>query len=191
MTLSPHDYAKQHKERFREQLKDWLRIPSVSTEPAYQADVQRAAEWLVEDMKSIGLSNVQIMPTGGHPVVYGEWLNAGDEKQTVLIYGHYDVQPAWVEDGWDQDPFEPVERNGKVIARGATDDKGQSMIQLKALESMLSEGNTPPINIKLLIEGEEEMGSRHLPAFVEANKDLLQADLCVILTQAFVVKTNR
>jgi acetylornithine deacetylase/succinyl-diaminopimelate desuccinylase-like protein len=128
---SAFDYAAQHQERFVRQLADWLRIPSVSTDPAFKHDVLRAAEWLAEDMRRSGLENVTIMETGGHPVVYADWLHAGSDKPTVLVYGHYDVQPAAVEDGWTYPPFEPVIREDKIIARGSSDDKGQVMIQLK------------------------------------------------------------
>src|SRR5690349_6216050 len=104
-----HEYVDEHFNRFMEQLYDLLRIPSISTSPERAGDVQRAANWLVEDMKRIGLQNVEALPTGGHPVVYGEWLGAGEDAPTILIYGHYDVQPAVIEDGWNNDPFEPVE----------------------------------------------------------------------------------
>ncbi len=176
---TPFDYAAQHQERFVRQLSDWLRIPSVSTDLAFKNDILRAAHWLAEDMRRIGLENVALMETGGHPVVYGEWLHAGPDKPTVLVYGHYDVQPAVMEDGWTNPPFEPVIRDDKLIARGASDDKGQVMIQLKAIEALLATG-TCPVNVKYLIEGEEESGSTNLTRFVNQNKALLKADLCLI-----------
>src|SRR5687768_102597 len=157
-----------------------LRIPSISTSPERAGDVRRAADWLADDMRRIGLQNVEVLPTGGHPVVYGEWLGAGEDAPTVLIYGHYDVQPAVLEDGWHSDPFEPVERGGRIYARGSSDDKGQVMVHLKAAESLLANGGKSPVNLKFLIEGEEESGSIHLGAFINANIEKLKADVCVI-----------
>lgn len=176
---SPYEYAAQNFERFKAELRDWVTIPSVSTDPARRGDVRKAAEWLADDMRRIGLNNVAIMETDGHPVVYGDWLGAGADKPTVLVYGHYDVQPAEVVDGWDSEPFEPVERDGILFARGATDDKGQVMIQAKAAEALLKTGSCP-VNLKYLIEGEEEIGSPNLAKFVEQHKDLLAADICLI-----------
>ncbi len=174
-----HDYAKEHALHFREQLNDLLRIPSISTLPERNADTQKAAEWLAADMRRAGLEKVEILPTAGHPVVYGEWLGAGADAPTVLVYGHYDVQPAVMEDGWDSDPFEPVERDGKLYARGSSDDKGQMFAQVKAFESLLAAG-TPTVNVKFLIEGEEEIGSPNLSAFVRENRQRLQADVCLV-----------
>lgn len=127
-----------------------------------------------------GLDNVAVMPTAGHPVVYGEWLGAGVDQPTMLVYGHYDVVPALMEDGWHTDPFEPVEKDGKIYARGATDDKGQLFIHIKALESYLKTAGPAPINVKFLLEGEEEVSSPNLVPFIKENLDLLSADLCVI-----------
>jgi acetylornithine deacetylase/succinyl-diaminopimelate desuccinylase-like protein len=174
-----HDYARTHAERFCQQLFDLLRIPSISTDPERKGDIQRAAEWLADDLRRIGFERVEIKPTAGHPVVYAEWLGAGKGAPTVLVYGHYDVQPAETEAGWTSDPFEPVERGGKIYARGAADDKGQVFAQVKAAEALLAAGGAP-VNLKFLIEGEEEIGSPHLGAFVSANRDLLKADVCVI-----------
>ncbi|MEO0595681.1 MAG: M20/M25/M40 family metallo-hydrolase, partial [Chloroflexota bacterium] len=154
-------------------------IPSVSTDPERVNAIQQAAEWLAADMMTMGLENVEVLPTDGHPVVYGDWLHAGDDKPTILVYGHYDVQPAVVEDGWDSDPFEAVERDGILFARGATDDKGQVMIQMKAMEALLK-SDACPVNVKYLIEGEEEIGSPNLAKFVEQNKGKLSADICLI-----------
>jgi acetylornithine deacetylase/succinyl-diaminopimelate desuccinylase-like protein len=173
-------YSRAQAERFRHELHDFLRIPSVSTDPAHAGDVQAAATWLASHLRNVGVSGVQVFPTAGHPIVYGEWLGAGDDAQTVLVYGHYDVVPAAIEDGWSTPPFEPVERDGKVFARGATDDKGQLFIHVKALESYLTASGGPPVNVKLLFEGEEEISSPHLRPFLEAHPDLLAADVCVI-----------
>lgn len=177
--MNAHDYARINIDRFREELKAWLRIPSISTDPAFNNDVQRAAEWLAEDMRRIGLQTVQIMPTGGHPLVYGEWLGAGPNAPTMLVYGHYDVQPAQLEDGWQSDPFEPIEREGRIYARGVADDKGQVFAHMKAIESLLATGGAP-VNVKYLIEGEEESSSVNLPRFVRDHQSLLKADICLI-----------
>jgi len=167
-------------ERFLAELFEFLRIPSLSGDPAHAADVRRAAEWLAEHMRGLGLDKVAVMETAGHPVVYGEWLGAGPEQPTFLVYGHYDVVPAAMEDGWSTPPFEPVVKNGRIYARGATDDKGQLFIHVKALESYLKTAGTAPVNVKFLIEGEEEVSSPNLKPFIETHLDLLKADVCVI-----------
>ncbi|HMQ55340.1 MAG TPA: dipeptidase [Anaerolineae bacterium] len=173
-------YARSQAERFRLELHDLLRIPSVSTDPAHAVDIHRAAEWLATHMRHMGIENARVMPTEGYPVVYGEWLGAGADKPTVLIYGHYDVVPAALEDGWTTPPFEPVEQDGKIYARGATDDKGQLFIHVKALESYLQSSGRAPVNVKIFLEGEEEISSPNLTPFIKANLDLLRADVCVI-----------
>ncbi|MFW5708946.1 MAG: dipeptidase [Chloroflexota bacterium] len=173
------DYAKENSTAFRQQLYDLLHIPSVSTLPERAGAVREAAEWLADNMRRAGLENVAVMPTEGHPVVYADWLHAEDAP-TLLIYGHYDVQPAEKSDGWDSDPFEPVERDGKVYARGASDDKGQMFIHVKAVEAVLKSDGHLPINVKFIVEGEEEIGSPHLVDFLETNKSKLAADVCVI-----------
>jgi acetylornithine deacetylase/succinyl-diaminopimelate desuccinylase-like protein len=175
-----HDYAHANANVFREQLKDLIRIPSVSTLHEHTGDVRRAAEWLAADMQRIGFEKVNILPTMGHPVVYGEWMGAGKNAPTILVYGHYDVQPAVMEDGWDHEPFDPIEKDGKLYARGSSDDKGQVFAQLKTAESLLANGGKSPVNLKFLIEGEEEIGSPNLGTFVAENRELLQADACVI-----------
>ncbi len=175
-----HEYAKANGSRFEEQLIDLLKIKSISTLPECDADVQQAAEWVAADMRRIGLTTVEILPTGGHPVVYGEWSGAGSNAPTVLVYGHYDVQPAVKSDGWNNEPFEPVIHGGKIWARGSSDDKGQMLAQLKAAEALLANGGKPNVNMKFLIEGEEEIGSKNLGKFVVANRAKLKADVCVI-----------
>lgn len=174
------NYSRAQAERFRQELHEMLRIPSVSADPAHADDMRRTAEWLADNMRQAGVDNVAIMPTAGHPVVYGDWLGAGPDKPTVLVYGHYDVVPALMEDGWKTDPFEPVEKDGKIYARGATDDKGQLFIHVKALESYLKTSGNAPANVKFFIEGEEEVSSPNLRPFIEAHLDLLAADVCVI-----------
>lgn len=173
------EYAREHGERFRSELHELLRIPSLSGDPTHAGDVRRAAEWLATHLRELGLDKVQVMETAGHPVVYGEWLGAGPDQPTVLVYGHYDVVPAAMADGWHTPPFEPVEKDGKIYARGATDDKGQLFIHVKALEAYLQTGGAP-VNVKFLLEGEEEVASPNLRPFLEANLDLLKADVCVI-----------
>jgi acetylornithine deacetylase/succinyl-diaminopimelate desuccinylase-like protein len=173
-------YSREHAYRFLEELTDLLRIPSISTDPAHAGDIQAAADWLAASLRDAGAANVAVMPTAGYPVVYGEWLGAGPDKPTVLVYGHYDVVPAAVEDGWDTEPFQPIVKDGKIFARGATDDKGQLYIHVKALESYLQTGDGPPVNLKFILEGEEEVSSPNLRPFIESHLDLLAADVCVI-----------
>lgn len=173
-------WAREHGDEFREQLFEMLRIPSLSGDPAFATDVRRMAEWLAAHMQDLGLDKVTVMETAGHPVVYGEWMGAGADRPTLLVYGHYDVVPAAMEDGWDTDPFEPVVKDGKVYARGATDDKGQLFIHVKALEAFLKTSDAAPVNVKFLIEGEEEVSSPNLTPFIEEHLELLDADVCVI-----------
>jgi acetylornithine deacetylase/succinyl-diaminopimelate desuccinylase-like protein len=173
-------YSRANNDKFLDELKAMLRIPSLSGDPAHAGDVRRMAEWLAEHMAGLGLDKVAVMETAGHPVVYGQWLGAGPDKPTVLVYGHYDVVPAAIEDGWDSDPFEPVVRDGKIYARGATDDKGQLFVHVKALESYLQTSGAAPVNVKFLIEGEEEVSSLNLKPFIEAHLELLRADVAVI-----------
>ncbi len=177
---SARDYAREHAQDFRQQLYELIRIPSISTEPERSADVRRAAEWIADEMRQIGINHVELMETGGHPVVYGDWLGAGADAPTVLIYGHYDVQPATMADGWSSEPFEPVERDGNIYARGSSDDKGQMFIHIKSLESYLATEGKAPVNVKYMIEGEEEVGSFHLADFIRAHAAHFKADVCVI-----------
>lgn len=180
MSDNAREYARAHTERFRHELRETLRIPSISADPARAGDVRHMAEWLANHFTEMGLDKVAVMETAGHPVTYGEWLGAGPDKPTILVYGHYDVVPALMEDGWHTDPFEPVEKDGKIYARGATDDKGQLFIHVKALESYLRTAGAAPVNIKFLIEGEEEVSSTNLVPFLKEHLDMLRADVCVI-----------
>ena len=161
-TEAARRYSRDHGDTFTNELFEMLRIPSLSGDPAHKKDVARMAEWLAAHLKSLNLQKVAVMPTPGHPVVYGEWMGAGPDKPTVLVYGHYDVVPAAKEDGWDTPPFEPSVKDGKIFARGATDDKGQLFIHVKALESYLKSAGGAPVNVKFLIEGEEEVSSPNL-----------------------------
>jgi acetylornithine deacetylase/succinyl-diaminopimelate desuccinylase-like protein len=167
-------------QQYLDQLCDFLRIPSISTLPEYKPDIRRAADWLLADLSRIGLQNAQLLETAGHPVVYAEWLGAGPDKPTVLLYGHYDVQPPGDLSLWDSPPFEPAFRDGKVFARGTSDNKAQLFSHLKALESMLAGNRALPVNVKVCLDGEEELGSPHMPQFVIAQKALLQADSVVV-----------
>jgi acetylornithine deacetylase/succinyl-diaminopimelate desuccinylase-like protein len=180
VTDAARQYSRANAERFQDELFEMLRIPSLSGDPAYADEIRRMAEWLAAHFRDLGLAKVEVMPTAGHPVVYGEWLGAGADKPTVLVYGHYDVVPAEMEDGWKTPPFEPVVKDGRVYARGATDDKGQLFIHVKALESYLKTAGAAPVNVKFLMEGEEEVASPNLRPFIEANLDLLKSDVCVI-----------
>ncbi len=172
-------YAGKNAEQFTAELEDLLRIPSVSTDSAYADDVRDAAHWLAENMKSIGIEHVEVIETDGHPIVFADH-HTGDDKPTVLVYGHYDVQPPDPIDLWDTPPFEPKRENGTLYARGACDDKGQMFMHVKAAEAYLKQEGDLPVNLKFLIEGEEETGSVHLGPFIEANQEKLSADVVLI-----------
>jgi len=180
MSTPALDYAKEHREEFREELQDFLRIPSISTDPAYADDVRQAAHWLIAHLSSIGLKTELLEAEDRHPLVYAEHKAANEDAKTVLIYGHYDVQPALKSDGWESEPFEPVARDGKIYARGATDDKGQTFAHIKAVESLLKSEKNLPVNVKFIIEGEEEAGSQFIAQFVQEHPERLAADVCVI-----------
>ena len=169
--------------RARDELFDLLRIPSVSARSEHNADTARAAEWVADSLRKIGFG-ASIHQTKGHPIVVGEWRKAPAGAQTVLVYGHYDVQPAEPLDLWHSPPFEPTMRDGKIFARGSVDDKGQLFLHIKALEAHLATRGSLPVNIIVLAEGEEEVGSENLEAFIEANKKLLAADAVVISDSA-------
>src|SRR5207237_6305212 len=152
------DFARQNQQRFLNELKDLLRIPSISTAPEHKSDVQRAADYVAGELRNIGMENVEVIPTQGHPLIYADWLHASG-KPTVLCYAHYDVQPPDPLDEWKSPPFEPTERNKNLYARGAVDDKGQLWMELKAIEALMQgHGGRPPRNGKVIIEGEEEVG---------------------------------
>ncbi len=173
-----HDYIQSNQNRFLEELMALLRIPSVSADSKYKGDVQKTAEFIKESLVKAGADKVEICPTKGHPIVYGEKIMDA-ALPTVLVYGHYDVQPPDPLDLWHSPPFEPVIKNGKIYARGACDDKGQMFMHVKAFESMMQH-DALPCNVKFLIEGEEEVGSVNLGDFVRNNKDRLKADVILI-----------
>jgi acetylornithine deacetylase/succinyl-diaminopimelate desuccinylase-like protein len=182
MSSAAITYSRENQKRFLEELKDLLRIPSVSTAEEHKTDVLKAAEVVAADLTKIGFEHVEIIPTTGHPLVYADWLHAAG-KPTALCYAHYDVQPAEPLDEWITPPFEPTERNNNVYARGAVDDKGQLWMQLKAFESLFKAGDGKlPINVRVLIEGEEEVGGESIEAYVKANatSEKLKADFALV-----------
>lgn len=172
-------YLERKRDEHLEELFELLSIPSVSSLSVHNEDTKQAAEWVAHSLRKLGMENVALYPTGGHPVVYGEWLKA-EGKPTILIYGHYDVQPVDPLHLWDTEPFDPEIRDGAIYARGASDDKGQVFMHIKALEAILETEGTLPFNFKFIIEGEEEVGSPNLPAFVKEHEELLKADVIVI-----------
>src|SRR6478735_10515548 len=173
-------FARQNQQRFLNELKDLLRIPSVSTAPEHKSDVQRAAEFVANDLRRIGMENVEIIPTKGHPLIYADWLHAPG-KPTALCYAHYDVQPPDPLNEWISPPFEPAERNNNLYARGAVDDKGQLWMEVKAIEALMKGHNGKlPLNVKFLIEGEEEVGGESIAAYVRKEKSKLKADFALV-----------
>jgi len=179
VSKTPADDLRSQREGFESELFDFLRIPSVSTERRYASDVARCAEWLAGAMREAGLDDVEVIPTDGNPFVVGEKI-VDPEAPTLLVYGHYDVQPVDPEELWDTPPFEPSVRNGRVYARGTNDDKGQVYMHIKALETRVKGTAGLPVNVKLCIEGEEEIGSMHLEAFLRSHADRLACDAVII-----------
>lgn len=173
------EFIHEHEERLLNELKDFLRIPSISTLPEHAADVQRAAHFVAEKLTGAGMENVQVIPTGRHPLVYADWLHAPG-KPTVLCYGHYDVQPADPLELWHSPPFEPTIRNGNIYARGSADDKGQMYSHIKAVEALQAVHGKLPLNLKFLIEGEEEVGGASIAKYVEENHERLKADVALV-----------
>jgi acetylornithine deacetylase/succinyl-diaminopimelate desuccinylase-like protein len=181
--LNVIDFIHTNRDRYIAELKHYLAIPSVSALPQHAGDVKRCADWTADEMRRIGLANVRLVATPGNPVVYGDWLLAPGAP-TVLFYGHYDVQPVDPLNLWESPPFDATVRDGEIYARGAADDKGQVFMHLKAIEAHLKQNGKLPINIKLIVEGEEEVGSGNLDAFVRDNKASLGADVVVISDSA-------
>jgi len=172
-------YIQQNRPRMLDELKDLIRIPSISTLPEHKGDVERAAQFVAESLRNAGLENAEIIATSGHPLIYADWLHAPG-KPTVLCYGHYDVQPADPLDLWVTPPFEPAERNGNLYARGAVDDKGQMYMHIKAIEALRAVNGTLPVNVKFLIEGEEEVGGASIAKYVAENPGKLAADVALV-----------
>jgi acetylornithine deacetylase/succinyl-diaminopimelate desuccinylase-like protein len=173
------DFINVNRDRYLEELKAFLAIPSISALPQHAADVRRCADWCADEMRRIGLHNVRLVDTPGNPVVYGDWLAAPDAP-TILFYGHYDVQPVDPLELWDSPPFEATIRDGEIYARGSADDKGQVFMHFKAIEAHLQQNGRMPVNIKIILEGEEEVGSANLDAFIHDHKGELGADVVVI-----------
>lgn len=173
------NYFTEKREQHLEELKKFLSIPSISSLSEHKADMQKGADWLADSFKQAGLENIVVDKTKGHPVVYADWLHA-EGKPTVLVYGHYDVQPVDPLNLWESEPFKPEVRDNKLYARGASDDKGQVFMHVKAVEALLELEGSLPVNVKFLIEGEEEVGSPNLEEYIENNKDKLAADVIVI-----------
>src|SRR5579864_8076223 len=172
-------YIQQHRSRLLDELKDLIRIPSISTSPEHKGDVGRAAQFVAESLRGAGLENVEIVPTAGHPLIYADWLHAPG-KPTVLCYGHYDVQPPDPLDLWITPPFEPTIRDGNLYARGSADDKGQMYMHIKAVETLCAVNGTLPVNVRFLIEGEEEVGGESVARYVADNPEKLKADVALV-----------
>jgi acetylornithine deacetylase/succinyl-diaminopimelate desuccinylase-like protein len=184
---TPEEFLEDTREQGVRELVEFLRIPSISSQPERADDVRRAAGHLAEQYERIGLENAEVIETAGHPVVYADWLKAPD-KPTVLLYGHYDVQPVDPLDLWKSPPFEPIQQDGQLLGRGSSDDKGQIALHWQALQAWLTTTGELPLNIKVIAEGEEEIASPHFEEFVRANRDRLKADYCVVSDTAMVAK---
>ena len=178
--VSVLDFIHTNRDRYVAELGHYLAIPSISALPQHAADVRAAAEWTAAEMRRVGLEEVRLVETPGHPIVYGEWLQAGPDAPTILFYGHYDVQPVDPLDLWESPPFEATVRDGELYARGSADDKGQVFMHFKAIEAHFRKGGRLPVNLKMVVEGEEEIGSPNLDDFVRRHRDLLKADVVVI-----------
>jgi acetylornithine deacetylase/succinyl-diaminopimelate desuccinylase-like protein len=170
------EYLTEHQQRFTDELLAFLHIPSISALPEHTADVLQAAQWVAARMHAAGIEAIQVLPTAGHPVVYGEWLHAPG-KPTVLIYGHFDTQPADPLELWESPPFQPTIRDGRIYARGASDDKGNMLAPILAVEALLKSEGRLPINLKFFFEGQEEIGSPNIPPFLAAHRELFACDL--------------
>lgn len=180
-------FLENNRNKFLEELKEFIAIPSISTKEENRDDIQKCANWAAEHLKNIGMKEVKVFQTGGHPIVYAEWLGAKGEP-TILVYGHYDVQPVDPVELWESPPFEATVRGENLYARGSADDKGQIFIHFKVLEAYFKTLGRLPMNVKIILEGEEEIGSVNLPKFLKENKNLLKADLIVISDSSMFAK---
>lgn len=189
---NPYDYAKDNQDRFLDEYIHLLKIQTISTQPDHAKDVAEAAEWLKQMMLDIGMTSAEVilMPEGRCPLVLGEWNGAGEDAKTILIYCHYDVQPAEIEDGWNTEPFEPTIKEGRLFCRGAVDSKLHVMSNLKAVESLLAADEKPKVNIKVVLEGEEESGSENINAFIAKHPERLAADIAMISDGAILEPTQ-
>ena len=185
------EYARSNQDRFLAELEEFLSIPSISTQPEHEPDIKYTATWLRDKLLLAGFPKAKVMSTQGHPVVYAEWLTAGPEAPTILIYGHYDVQPPDPLELWNTPPFEPTIVDDDIFARGAADDKGQLYVYVKAAEAFKNKTGAPPVNVKCIFEGEEECGSPNLEPFVRKHADLLSADVAVISDTHILGKDTR
>lgn len=179
MSVAVSAFIESNRERFLEELFNFLRIPSISTLPEHRDDVRRASDFVAESLRAAGLENLSVIETEGHPLVYADWMHA-DDKPTVLCYGHYDVQPPDPLDLWRTPPFEPSIQNGNLYARGSSDDKGQMYIHIKAVEALMKTSSRLPVNVKFLIEGEEEVGGASVAKFVAAEGEKLRSDVALV-----------
>ncbi len=179
MSQATSEYVQQNKDRFLEELFTFLRIPSISTLPENKPDVDQAAEFVADSLRTVGMENVEVIQTARHPLVYADWMHAPG-KPTVLCYGHYDVQPPDPMDEWLSAPFEPTLRGGNIYARGSSDDKGQMYMHIKAIEALRAAHGTLPVNLKFLVEGEEEVGGASVARFVAENPEKLKADVALV-----------
>ncbi len=183
------NYMHDHRQQYLAEMKELLSIPSISAQSQHLPDMEKASRWIANRLSDAGIQNVQIMPTGGHPLVYGDWLHA-DGAPTVLIYGHYDVQPVDPIDLWETPPFEPTIRDDYIFARGATDDKGQMFAHIAAVDAMLKSDGKLPLNVKFILEGEEEVGSKNLETFIAGHTDLLAAD-CALISDSHILSPTQ
>jgi acetylornithine deacetylase/succinyl-diaminopimelate desuccinylase-like protein len=179
MSAATDTFVQKHRDRLLDELKDFLRIPSISTLPEHRPDIYRAAAFVADSLLHVGMENVEIIPTAKHPLVYADWMHAAG-KPTVLCYGHYDVQPADPLELWNSPPFEPTVRDGNLYGRGTADDKGQMYMHVKAIEALRAENGTLPINVKFLVEGEEEVGGASIAKYVAENAKKLKADVALV-----------
>ncbi|MGI8741929.1 MAG: dipeptidase [Bryobacteraceae bacterium] len=179
MSKASDIYIQEHRESLLDELKQFLRIPSISTLPEHKSDVERAARFVADALSRAGLENIEIIPTENHPLIYADWLHAGG-KPTILCYGHYDVQPPDPLELWVNPPFEPTLRDGNIYARGSSDDKGQMYMHIKAVEALQAVNGKLPINVKFLIEGEEEIGGASIARYVAENTGRLRADAALV-----------
>ncbi|HTQ55524.1 MAG TPA: dipeptidase [Bryobacteraceae bacterium] len=179
MSTTTDTFVEQNRERLLEELKTFLRIPSISTLPEHRGDIDRAAQFVADGLRHVGMENVEVIQTDKHPLVYADWMHAPG-KPTVLCYGHYDVQPADPLELWESPPFEPTVRNGNIYGRGTADDKGQMYSHLKAIEALRAASGTLPLNLKFLVEGEEEVGGESIAQYVAENPEKLKADVALV-----------
>lgn len=190
MSKNVIQYLQENRNNHLQKLNEFLSIPSVSTDPTYKQDVEKAADFLIDYLNELEFENVTKQTTSGHPIVYAEYNGAGETAPTVLFYGHYDVQPVDPIDEWQSEPFKPEIRDGRIYARGASDDKGQVFMHLAVFEAYLKTEGKIPVNLKVLIEGEEEIGSENLYEILQEEKEKFQADFCVISDSGMVAKNQ-